>query len=114
MSQETRNRPFLVVRAQVDARVRPRFEQWYREVHLPRVLKIPGIVKAHRLRPSGNAVNFMAVYEFQDETVIRGAMSSPEATQARDSWTQWADYVTDLSAEVYAVLSPWSAFHQRD
>lgn len=102
------------MRAHIDPRVRQRFEQWYREVHLPRVLKIPGIVKAHRLRPSGDSINFMAVYEFQDETVIRSAMSSPEATQARSSWSPWADYVTDLSAEVYAALSPWSAFHQRD
>lgn len=99
-------RPFLVIRAQIDPSQLEDFEQWYREVHLPNVLKIPGIVGGFRCWPRSGYPNHFALYKFRDDSVIEAALGSPEALRARASWSRWTAYVREMSVEVYAQLAP--------
>ncbi len=104
-------RPFLVVRAFVDPEVREEFDRWYREVHLPNMLKMPGVINAYRSQPMRPGVNWVAVYEYRDEAAVQEGFASPEAAQARRDWERWAAHVRELSVEVYAQLKPLPAYH---
>jgi len=104
-------KPLLIVRAFVEPEIRPEFERWYREVHLPHILKIPGIVSAYRCSSLRSGINWVAVYEFRDESAVQEGFGSQEAAQARKDWEHWSGNVRDLSVEVYAQLSPLPAYH---
>lgn len=105
------HRPVLVVRANIDPAVMEEFLQWYQEVHLPHVMRIPGIVKAYRTNCRRRGINWATLYEFQDELVLQEAFNSAEASQARQDWETWLPHVTDLTVEVYAGLVPLPTYH---
>jgi uncharacterized protein (TIGR02118 family) len=100
------NRPFLLVRARVHPAQLTEFRRWYRTVHLPHVLGIPGIVGYRGLAfgadANDDAPNVLSVYLFADESVVQKALGSPEAQRARADWAEWAQYVRDLTIQVYA------------
>lgn len=95
----------MLVTAVIDPAVRAEFDVWHREVHLPRVLRVPGIVSGRRLRPPPPAPNYMALYVFADDAAVRTAFASSEAQEARDDWQRWADHVRDLTVHLYAELA---------
>jgi hypothetical protein len=104
------HRPFLVVRATLEAAAVEDFRRWYQDVHLPHMLCIPGIEGAYYLR-RGDALNgHMAVFPFASEEAVRTALASDEARQARADWLPWASHVSDLSVEIYTDLTPLSAY----
>lgn len=107
-------RPFLVVRAHVDPRVWEEFQQWHQKVHVPHMLRIPGITNAYRLRGGRSHHNCLMLYPFADEAIIQTALASPEASQARNDWQRWLEYVTDLSVEIYAILAALPVYHHRN
>ncbi|MBI1885205.1 MAG: hypothetical protein HYS09_02650 [Chloroflexi bacterium] len=104
-------RPYLVVRARIDPSIMEEFERWYQEVHLPNVMKIPGIQKAFRSNCSRQGINWATIYEFQDDSVVQEAFASAEAAQARQDWERWLPHVSELSVEVYANLGPMPPYH---
>lgn len=87
------------------------FQRWYTEVHLPHVLEIPGIVRAYRTNWGRGSVNWTAVYEFDSEASVQGAIASPQANVARQDWQRWLPHVSELTVEVYANLSPLQTYH---
>src|SRR5436190_15533306 len=101
-------RPFLLVRARVQPRRLAEFRAWYRRVHLPHVLAIPGIVGYRGLQPSDGAPpgspNVLSVFLFENEGVVQKALQSPEAQRARRDWEEWAEAVRDLSIQIYASM----------
>lgn len=104
-------RPVMVVRASIDPAVMEEFLRWYREVHLPHVMQIPGIVRAYRSNCYRHGINWATLYEFQDDSVIQEAITSPQASQARQDWEAWLPHVSELTVEVYASLSPLPPYH---
>jgi hypothetical protein len=52
----------------------------------------------------------MTVFLFSDEDIIQKALSSKEATQARQDWERWLPHASDISVEVYAALKPLPAY----
>jgi len=102
------NRPVLVVRARVHPDHLDDFRAWYRRVHLPHVLAIPGIVGYRGLRFSAageaETPNVLSIFLFADESVVQKALGSAEAQQAREDWATWAEHVRELSIQIYAAL----------
>ena len=111
------DRPVLVVHARLDEAAFPDFRRWYRAVHLPHVLAIPGVTSTHaRIKPSGgrwdSPINWLTIFEFAADTDIQAALQSSQAQRARDDWTIWSEkQVGDLSIEVYAPLAAHIMFH---
>ncbi len=103
-------RPFLVVRAHVNPDVLDEFERWYYEVHLPSMLKIPGIVAAFRLQSPRSGPNWLVVFKFADEAIVQEAFGSKEAEKARSDWERWLPYVSEVSVEVYSPLIALPAY----
>ncbi len=101
-------RPFLLVRARIRPALLPEFRRWYRTVHLPHALSIPGIVEYRDLsfgsQAQHGAPNVLSVFLFKDESVIQKALQSPEAERARRDWERWEGEVRDLTIQVYAVF----------
>jgi hypothetical protein len=98
------SQPWMLVTAQLDPGVRQEFDRWHAEVHLPRVLAIPGIVHGRRLASPSPSVNYMMLYTFEDEAVLRSALASSEANEAREDWQRWRDHIRDLAVHFYATL----------
>lgn len=104
-------KPYLIVRANVDPSVMDDFYQWYEQTHLPHVMEIPGIVKAYRTNWGRGPANWTALYEFDNEESVQRALTSPQATVARQDWERWLPHVSELTVEVYAVLGPLPTYH---
>ena len=103
-------RPFLVVRAHVNAEILDEFEQWYREVHVHTMLKIPGIVAAFRAESAHGGSNWLTIFKFSSETMVQQAFASKEAEQARRDWERWLPYVSEVTVEVYTPLMALPAY----
>lgn len=62
------------------------FNAWYNKVHIPMVLKAPGMVRAKRYEviEAGNEYpRFLAIYELENEAAFELAMKSQEMATAR-------------------------------
>ncbi len=103
-----------MIRAAIDPSVREKFQSWYRQVHLPHMLRIPGIVGAFTLRRGGGDGDYMALYPLSDEKAIQKALTSPEAATARQDWLPWMPYVSEISIEIYADLGPLPAYQHHN
>src|SRR3990172_6483414 len=99
-------RPCIVVRAFIDPALMDEFAHWYREVHLPHVREIPGVVSAFRARGYRRNVNWMAIYALSDDSQVQGTLTSAEAERARQDWERWLPVINEFSIEVYAGLGP--------
>ena len=102
--------PFLVVRAQVSPEILDEFEQWYRQVHLQTMLKIPGIVAAFRVQSPRSGPNWLTVFKFANEAIVQQAFASKEAEAARRDWERWVPHVSEASVEVYTPLMALPAY----
>lgn len=102
--------PFLVVRAHVNPEVLAELEQWYLQVHIHNMLRIPGIVAAFRLRTLRTGPNWMTAFRLADESVIQKAFASTEANEARQDWERWLPYVSEVTVEVYTSLMSLPAY----
>lgn len=108
--------PYLVVRAVIEPDVLGMFRSWYRRVHLPHMLRIPGIVGAFTLRrgTGDSGSDYLAAFPFSDDKAIRRALASPQAAEARQDWLPWMPYVSQISIEIYADLAPLPAYRHRN
>ncbi len=104
-------RPYLVVRAAIEASQMDEFVSWYEREHLPHVMEIPGIVKAFRSDCHRAGINWTALYDLADEASVQKAMSSSQAERARRDWEAWLPHVSELSVEVYTPLGPLATYH---
>lgn len=98
--------PWMLVTAWVDPASRVEFETWFRDIHLPHVLLIPGLIKARRVSLPPSSPNYAALYFFADDAAVREALASAEAQQARSDWEAWSDRVRDLSVHFYTNFAP--------
>ena len=104
-------RPFLVVRATLEPASVGDFRRWYRDVHLPHMMRIPGIEGAYYLSRGDGGNGHMALFPFTSEEAVQGALESDEAQRARADWLPWMPHVNELSVEIYTHLTTLSAYN---
>jgi hypothetical protein len=78
--------PWLyVVHTDVPDNIVDEYNAWYDEEHLPRLVRVPGIVRARRYAASVGHPRYLTAYELSE----RDAFSSPAGLQARKTpWTE--------------------------
>ena len=96
----------MLVTAVIDPAVQDAFNMWHHEEHLPRVLRIPGIVQGRRLTNPAAAPNYAAIYVFRDDAALRSALASQEAQEARGDWQRWSEHIRDLTVHFYSAFEP--------
>ncbi len=87
------------------------FNEWYDNVHVPMLLKAPGMVRATRYQLVGEGdeyPRYLAIYELEDEAAMAKFAQSPEAAaahqQRREQWAGGPDFSISWRAN-YQVLS---------
>lgn len=78
--------PWLyVVHTDVPDDVAAEYNAWYDEEHLPRLVRVPGIIRARRYASPDRHPRYLTAYELSD----RDAFVSPEGLKARQTpWTE--------------------------
>ncbi len=86
------------------------FNKWYNEVHVPDVLKAPGVIGATRyeaIRAQEAQPRYLAIYELESEEAIDSFLASPELKNARmDFAARWQPYVSGRSSLWYKPIIP--------
>jgi hypothetical protein len=104
----------FVVKSTIDREHEADFNRWYNEEHIPYILAYPGVVSARRYRTiigqpeaveRGEAAEFLAVYEFQDEATLRTFLDSDYFAKAKDDFTAAWDKVS--TRQRFAYLQEW-------
>jgi hypothetical protein len=78
--------PFVyLVHTDIGPELLDEYNAWYGEEHLPRLVKVPGILRARRFTALAGAPLFLTAYDLTD----RHAFESPEGLVARKTpWTE--------------------------
>ena len=78
--------PFVyLVHTDIGEELLDEYNAWYGEEHLPRLVKVPGILRARRFTALSGAPQFLTAYDLTD----RHAFESPEGLVARKTpWTE--------------------------
>lgn len=64
------NRIIHVITTDIDLIMKEEFNEWYQEEHLPRFLKVPGLLEARRgVSISNESPRYIAIYEHINEHV---------------------------------------------
>ncbi len=79
-----------VVHTDVPDSVAVEYNAWYDEEHLPRLVRVPGIVRARRYESAQAHPRYLTAYDLSD----RNAFTSPEGLKARK--TQWTERMRGL------------------
>ncbi len=64
---------FLIVRTDVAPEMEEEFNHWYDEEHIPRLLRVPGVLWAKRGMNTGEGQKYIAVYEHESGEVQKTA-----------------------------------------
>jgi heme-degrading monooxygenase HmoA len=106
-----RQRVILVVGTNPPPGKEAEFNIWYDNVHIPMLLKAPGMVRATRYQLVGEEdenPEYLAIYELEDEAGMAKFAQSPEAAaahkQRREQWAGGPDFSISWRAN-YQVLS---------
>lgn len=111
-------RPLLVVRVNFNDPAREKeYNEWYNNVHVPDLLKVPGIISATRyeiIRGRRHNTQYLTLYEIESEEMLDAALSGPEAVAAReDADKTWGDADSELFIGVYRPIKTWKASEVR-
>lgn len=61
----------LIVRMDVDPAKEEEFNKWYNSEHIPALVKVPGVLSAHRYVSKEGTPKYMAIYELSDLNVTK-------------------------------------------
>jgi antibiotic biosynthesis monooxygenase (ABM) superfamily enzyme len=89
----------FVVRATITREREAAFNKWYNEEHVPQVLRYNGAVSARRYRrlTGEDKYDYMAVYEFSSEEVLRKFLDSDALKALR---TEYDRHFGDASERI--------------
>jgi hypothetical protein len=78
--------PWLyLVHTDIPDRIVGEYNEWYDKEHLPRLVTVPGVVRARRYTAVSGSPRYLTAYELTD----RNAFESPEGLTARKTpWTE--------------------------
>ncbi|MFP3283572.1 MAG: DUF4286 family protein [Nitrososphaeria archaeon] len=95
-------KPIYLVRLAVKSKEKDaEFRRWYNEVHLPDLLKVPGVVKDARFDLVEGDVASLAIYEFPSvDRMMEGKNSKELADAKADTQARWGPYL-DPNGERY-------------
>jgi hypothetical protein len=77
--------PWLyIVHTDIPDHIVDEYNEWYDQEHLPRLVTVPGVVRARRYTATSGNPRYLTAYELTDPN----AFESPEGLQARKTpWT---------------------------
>ena len=87
------------------------FNQWYDNVHVAGVLKVPGITKATRYEyddPPAGRGKFLAVYEIETDSIADTLKALDENRAAEMAAGQFSELISLVSRGVYRQISSLS------
>jgi len=92
----------LIVSTDVTPEMEEEFNRFYDEEHIPRLLKVPGVIWAKRGIGTGNGQKYIAVYEHESIDVQKTSLYQ-EAVE-----TEWArrirPHLINFKREIYELL----------
>ena len=92
----------LIVRTDVVPEMEEEFNRWYNEEHIPRLLKVPGVLWAKRGTSTADGQKYIAVYEHENVEVQKTAAYG-EALET--AWThKIRPYLRNFAREIYELL----------
>ncbi len=91
--------PLLLVRVDIAPAVEAEWNEWYDQIHLPEILKVPGFLSGRRYRSVEGTPKYMTLYELEDVKVI-----SSEAFNRARGWRQFEPHISGLTRNVYEPL----------
>ncbi|MBN1188299.1 MAG: EthD family reductase [Dehalococcoidales bacterium] len=87
------------------------FNRWYNDVHIPMLLKSPGVSGVSRFEiavEAGQPPRFMAVYKFNSEKDIEEFQKSPQTSEAiKDFNDNWGTRVKLVSNKKASRIKDW-------
>ncbi len=92
----------LIVRTDVVSEMEEEFNRWYNEEHIPRLLRVPGVLWAKRGMNTGEGQKYIAVYEHESGEVQKTA-AYRDALET--DWThKIRPYLRNFAREIYELL----------
>ena len=94
----------------VDVEVEPAFERWYRDVHVPDALGIPGYLGVRRYRWAGplpnaeRAARHLNVYEVESVAAFRAGWDTDYRRRSSDEFNAWAGALSNANVGIYAEI----------
>ena len=80
------------------------YNEWYDQEHLPRLVTVPGVIRARRYTAVSGSPRYLTAYELTD----RDAFESPEGLKARK--TPWTEKMRSLFSNtrraLYRLVAP--------
>jgi hypothetical protein len=99
---EGKNHIILIVQTDIAPEMEEEFNRWYDKEHIPRLLGVPGVVKAVRGLNAGNGPKYIAIYEHENSEV----QHTPAYKNAIE--TEWAHkiqpHLRNFKRNVFTVL----------
>ena len=98
----------FVVRATIDRDREAAFNKWYNEEHLPQVLRYNGAISGRRYRKivSEDKYDYMAVYEFASEEVLRKFLHSDALKELRAEYDKRFGDVSERTGQAWVQVFP--------
>ena len=95
-------RILLIIKTDIALEMEEEFNHWYDEEHIPRLLKVPGVLMAKRGLSAGNGQKYIAIYEHENSEVQQ---TSAYKNAIETEWTQKIrPYLRNFQKNVYTVL----------
>ncbi len=107
------NKPVILLRATLCAPAdEEKFNRWYNEIHVPLLLKYPGLTGVSRYRMIDDETGYpkyLAVYNFTSAEAFHAYGGSPEKAAAdKDRAETWKDRVYETTFRAaYELLRTW-------
>jgi cyclophilin family peptidyl-prolyl cis-trans isomerase len=99
---EQKGRILLIVQTDVAPEMEEEFNQWYEREHIPRLLKVPGVIMARRGMHTGNGQKYIAIYEHENLNVQH---TSAYKNATETEWTKKIrPYLRNFQRNVYKVI----------
>lgn len=98
----------FVVKATITPEREDEFNSWYNDVHIPDVLRFPGVVSARRYRSlvGEEKFQYMAVYEFKDQETLERFLDSDHLKQLAADYSASYDGASDRKRFGYVQVWP--------
>ena len=98
----------FVVRATITREREVAFNKWYNEEHVPQVLQYNGAVSARRYRKltGEDKYDYMAVYEFASEEVLRKFLESDALKALRSEYDRHFGDVSERIGQGWVQVFP--------
>ena len=98
----------FVVRASITPEQEAAFNRWYDTEHCPQLLRYRGAVSARRYRAimGEDRFQYMAVYEFQDETTFQEFLASDHFAELKREYELHFGEVSERARSAYVQVWP--------